>query len=163
MGMENPDPARQLLRHALATLAYRGGKVVRGAPDSFADFRASDKTRTPGQILAHIGDLLDWALSIARGNQQWRESQPLAWKDEVRRFFAGLEALDKHLSSESGPLESAAKLFQGPVADALTHVGQIAMLRRLAGAPVRGENYFVADIAAGRVGAEQPAPRREFD
>ena len=163
IGMDNPDPARQLLRHTLATLAYRGGKVLRGAPDAFAEFRASDKTRTPVQILAHIGDLLDWALSIARGKQQWRDSQPLVWKDEVRRFFAALEALDKHLASETGPLASADKFFQGPVADALTHVGQIAMLRRLAGAPVRGENYLVADIATGRVGAEQAAPHREFD
>ena len=54
-------------------------------------------------------------------------------------------------------------MFQGPIADALTHIGQIGMMRRMAGAPVRGENYFKADIAAGRVGAEQSAPRFEFD
>src|ERR1700677_4189043 len=88
------DPARQLLRHTLATLAYRGGKALRGAPDSFSDFDASPETRTPGQILAHIGDLLEWALSTARGQQQWHDSATLPWSDEVRRFFTALEAFD---------------------------------------------------------------------
>ncbi len=109
-----------------------------------------------------MGDLLDWALSIARGRQQWRDSAPLPWNEEVRRFFTALEAFDAYLASDS-PLEAPAeKLFQGPIADALTHVGQIAMLRRLAGAPVRAENYYVAKISIGCVGDDQPAPVREF-
>ncbi|MGA2212612.1 MAG: hypothetical protein ABSH31_04995 [Bryobacteraceae bacterium] len=156
------DRARQLLRHSLATLAYRGGKAVRGAPDSFADFHASSDTRTPGQILAHIGDLLEWASSAARGRQQWRESAPLPWPDEVRRFFAALEAFDAYLAFDSPLQAPAEKLFQAPIADALTHIGQIAMLRRMAGTPVRPENYYVAKIAAGSVGADQPAPVQEF-
>src|ERR1700733_14989820 len=160
--MRNSDPARQLLRHILATLAYRGGKAVRGASYTFADFHASPDTRTPGQILAHVGDLLEWGLSAARGQQQWHPSTPLPWPDEVRRFFAALEAFDSYLASES-PLEAPAeKLFQAPIADALTHIGQIAMLRRLAAAPVRAENYYVAMIAIGSVGADQPAPVQEF-
>ncbi len=158
-----PDPSRQLLRHTLATLAYRGGKAVRGAPATFADFRASASTRTPGQILAHIGDLLDWALCLAQGQQQWHDSPPLPWEKEVERFFAGLEKLENYLASGAELQATAEKLFQAPIADALTHVGQIAMLRRLAGAPVRGENYFVAEITAGRVGREQAAPQQEFD
>ncbi len=160
--MSSSDSARQLLRHTLATLAYRGGKAVRGAPDSFAEFHAAPDARTPGQILAHIGDLLDWALSTARGRQQWHDSTQLPWPEEVHRFFAALEALDAYLASD-GPLQAPAeKLFQAPIADALTHVGQIAMLRRLAGVPVRGENYYVAKIAIGTVGADQPAPVKEF-
>ena len=157
------DAARQLLRHALATLAYRGGKAVRGAPDSFAQFRASEKTRTPGEILAHIGDLMDWGLSIARGQQKWHDSTPLAWPDEVRRFHAALETFEAYLASGSVLHESAEKLFQGGVADALTHVGQIAMLRRMAGVPIRGESYYVAKIETGRVGADQAAPVKEFE
>ncbi len=97
------------------------------------DFHASPETRTPGQILAHIGDLLDWALSAARGQQQWHESAPLPWPEEVRRFFAALEAFDAYLASENPLHAPAEKLLQAPIADALTHVGQIAMLRRLAG------------------------------
>jgi hypothetical protein len=160
--MSQSDPARQLLRHTVATLAYRGCKAVRAAPDTFADFRASEDARTPAQILAHIGDLLDWGLSIARGQQKWSDSTPLAWHDEVHRFFAALEALDDYLASDF-PLEARPeKLFQGPISDALTHIGQIALLRRVAGAPVRGENFYVAKIAAGTVGADQPAPVREF-
>jgi hypothetical protein len=157
------DPKRQLLRHAVATLAYRGGKTLRGAPAGFAEFRASEGTRTPGQILAHLGDLLDWALCIAKGKQEWHDSPPLSWDQEVQRFSAALRAFDDYLAAPLPLGSSPEKLFQGPVADALTHIGQIAMLRRLAGSPVRGENYFRADIAAGRVGLEQAAPVREFD
>ncbi len=158
-----PEPARQLLRHTVATLAYRGGKAVRDAPDTFASFCAAPGTRTPAEILAHIGDLLDWALSIAQGEQRWHNSDPLPWSDEVRRFFAALEAFDAELASSSTLHAEPEKLFQGPIADALTHVGQLAMLRRLAAVPVRGENYYVATIEAGRVGSDQAAPRREFD
>lgn len=157
------DPARQLLRHTLATLAYRGGKVLRGAPDSFATFRTLEPSRSPAGILAHIGDLLDWGLSMAQGAQRWHNSTPLPWAEEEKRFFSALAALDAYLASSEPLAVPAEKLFQGPIADALTHVGQLALLRRLANFPIRGENYFVAKIEAGRVGPEQTAPVREFD
>jgi hypothetical protein len=151
-----------LLRHTVATLAYRGRKAVSNAPEGFDQFRVNESTRTPGQILAHIGDLLDWGLSIASGKQTWHDSTPRAWNDEIARFFAALEAFDAYLASGAPLHETEEKLFQGPIADALTHVGQIALLRRMASGPVKGENYHQAEIVAGRVGPEQAAPRREF-
>ena len=157
-----PAPEREFLRHTLATLAYRGGKALRGAPADFAAFRVAEGSRTPGEILAHLGDLLDWALSMAEGNQRWQNSEPIAWEDGARRFHAGLQAFDDYLASSAPLAVSAESLFQGPVADALTHVGQIAYLRRVAGGPVKGENYFKAEIVSGRVGPEQAAPKREF-
>jgi hypothetical protein len=157
------DPARQLLRHSLATVAYRAGKALRDAPDHFASFHIGDRTRTPAQILAHMGDLYDWALSIAEGQQSWHESTPLPWESELDRFFAALKKFDDYLAS-SQPLHSSAEgLMQAPIADSLHHVGQIAMLRRLAGSPVKGENYFKSEIAIGRVGLGQSVPRREFE
>jgi hypothetical protein len=162
MGSTTLDPGRAMLRHALATLAYRAAKTLRGAPSGFADFFAGQGVRTPGQILAHLGDLFDWALSIAAGKQAWNDSKPLPWEEEVERFFAALKRFDDFLASGEPVCAPAEKLFQGPVADALTHVGQIAMLRRLAGAPVRGESYFAAEIATGRVGAQQTPAKREF-
>jgi hypothetical protein len=156
------DSKRELLRHTLATLAYRAGKAVRGVPEGFADFQAGHGTRTPGQILAHIGDLMDWAWSIAAGQQAWSDSKPLPWDQEAARFFAALKKFDDFLASGEPLQAPAEKLFQGPIADALTHVGQIAILRRLAEAPMKGENYFKAEIETGRVGAEQAAPKREF-
>ncbi len=159
----SPDPARQLLRHTLATVAYRGGKALRGAPERFSTFHIGDKTRTPAQILAHLGDLFDWALSIAQGKPAWHDSAPLPWSAEIQRFFAAIQKFDDYLASSELLHGSAEGLFQGPVADALNHIGQIAMLRRLAGSPILGENYFKADIAAGHVGLEQSAPRREFE
>jgi hypothetical protein len=152
-----------MLRHTVATLAYRGGKALRDAPAGFAEFRGAEGTRTPGAILAHIGDLLDWALRLAQGSQEFHESETLDWAPGTERFFLLLAALDEYLGSEQPLGYPAGKIFQGPVADALTHIGQISMLRRMAGAPVRGENYFRAEIVAGRVGKEQAAPRREFD
>ena len=156
-------PERELLRHTVATLAYRGGKMIRGAPASFSQVRIQAGSRTAGEILAHIGDLLDWAVSVAKGAETWHDSKPQAWEADAARFFAGLQTLDAYLASPAPLACRADQLFQGPIADALTHVGQIAMLRRAAGAPVRGENYLRADIVAGRVGAEQTTPRREFD
>jgi hypothetical protein len=151
-----------MLRHTLATLAYRGGKTLRGVSENFGMFRAAPGTRTPVEILAHMGDLLDWAVGLADGRQAWHDSVPLAWDLEVTRFFAALRALDERLARDAPIGFPAERVFQGPIADALTHVGQIAMLRRLAGEPMRGENYFLAEIDAGRVGPEQKSSRREF-
>jgi hypothetical protein len=154
---------RELLRHTVATLAYRGGKALRGAPAGFATFRAGESSRTPLEILAHLGDLFDWAVALCEGRHTWRNAEPGSWESEAERFFDGLRRFDEILASDAPLGFPVEKLFQGPIADALTHVGQIAMLRRLAGAPVKGENYFKAEIQAGRVGREQAAARVEFD
>jgi len=154
---------REFLRHTLATLAYRAAKATRGAPDTFATFQAGPTSRTPVEVLAHMGDLLDWALYLARGEQNWHDSMPLPWDREVARFFAALDAFDAYLASEEPLGWSAERLFQGPIADALTHTGQLTMLRRLAGAPVRGENYARATITAGTVGISQAVATYEFD
>ncbi len=152
---------REFLRHTVATLAYRGGKVVRDAPANLATLKLRDTTRTPLEILAHVNDLLDWAMRMANSEFRWTTSTPESWDAEVARFFATLPQLDAALGTEASIDER--KIFQGPIADALTHIGQIAMLRRIAGAPVRAENYFKADIAAGRVGREQTVPKVEWD
>jgi hypothetical protein len=154
------DDKIALLRHTLATLAYRGGKALRDAPPEFAHF--SGATRTPGMILAHIGDLLDWALAMSNGRQEWHDSPAAEWDAGMARFFAALEALDARLAAAEPPAVSPERLFQGPIADALTHVGQIAMLRRMAGCPFHGENYFAAEVVVGRVGAKQAPPRKPF-
>lgn len=151
---------RELLRHTLATLAYRAARALDGAPDSFALFDGCE--RQPDQILAHMGDLFDWALSIAQGSQRWHNSTPLPWSEEKARFFATLQAFDAYLASNAPLQASAEALFQGPIADALTHTGQLAMMRRLSGSKIPGENYFVAQIAGGQVNANQPAPVKTF-
>lgn len=159
----NAQAERTLLRHTVATLAYRGGKATRGAPADFSSVRAPNGSRSAGEILAHVGDLFDWALSLADGGHTWRAQPPQAWDQDVARFFDVLARFDARLASDAPLKCRAEQLFQGPIADALTHVGQIALLRRLAGSPVRAENYFQADIVSGRVGAEQTTPRKEFD
>jgi hypothetical protein len=155
--------ARELLRHTVATISYRVAKVVRDAPPHYADFEAGQNCRTPRQILAHIGDLFDWALSLSKGERRWHSSEPLPWPDEVERFFGSVQRFDDFLGG-SEPLQvSPDKIMQGPLSDAMNHLGQLAILRRLAGAPIRGENYYKADIAMGRVGREQSSPKLEFD
>jgi hypothetical protein len=157
------DSQREFLRHTVATLAYRGGKAVSSAPEGFGTARVCPTSRSAVEILAHIGDLLDWALRLAKGKDVWNPAAPQSWEAEVRRFFDGLRSLDSFLAGDTPLGYPAEKVFQGPIADALTHVGQLATLRRLAGSPVRGEDYFQAEITIGRVGPEQSAIRVEFD
>ena len=156
------NPKRELLRHTLATLAYRGAKAVRDAPDSFASFQAADTVRTPLQILTHIGDLMDWALSMAKGAESWHNAEPLPWPEEIERFHGALARFDEFLACDSELACTCERLFQGAIADSLTHVGQLTILRRIASAPIRGENYSVAQIEAGRVGADQAPAKYEF-
>jgi hypothetical protein len=156
----DPAQARSFLRHTLDTLAYRAGKALRGAPEGFAAFRPAEGSRSAVEILAHMGDLFDWALSMARGRETWNNATPLAWEAEQVRFFAALLAFDEYLAGGAELHISPERLFQGPIADALTHTGQIAQLRRLAGGAVRGENYSRAEIVAGRVGSEPAEPGR---
>ena len=159
----NSESHNVMFRHCIATMAYRAEKTLRDIPENFSTFHFDVKSRTPVEILAHMGDLIDWALSMAKGKSVWHESVPQDWNGEVARFYDSVKQFDMYLASGgmiSCPLE---KLFQGPIADALTHIGQLAMLRRIAGVPIRGENYFVADIIVGRVGPDQSKPRKEFD
>ena len=157
------DPSRALLRHAVATVAYRGAKACRDAPPGFAEFRPADGSRSAGEILSHIGDLYDWATQMARGSWTWNTASLLPWNQQIARFHATLREFDGHLASDA-PLGFPAEiLFQGPVADSLTHIGQIAALRRLAGSPIRGESYARAEITAGRIGPDQAKSVVEFD
>jgi hypothetical protein len=157
------DATRAFLRHTVATVAYRGGKAVRDAPASFASFSGDGSDRTAVKILAHIGDLYDWALTQAKGAEAWNNSTALPWEREVERFHAALQRFDDYLASDAPLAATPEQLFQGAIADSLTHVGQLAILRRLGGARMKSENYSKADIVAGKVGQEQTAPRREFE
>jgi hypothetical protein len=150
------------VRHLAATLAYRAAKVLHEPPDGFATTAFGAATRRPVAIVAHMADLMAWGVTLARGEYAWKPEGGDDWDAEVRRFFANLETIDSELAASgfSGSLE---KLVQGPLADALTHVGQLAMLRGMAGSPVRPESYARAEIVRGRVGRSQSPPRAEFD
>ena len=160
------DPTTRLfLRHALATLAYRAGKTVRGTPEAFGSYRATPDSPTPNSILAHMGDLMDWVLRMVQGEFKWTTATPLPWDQEIVRFFAALTALDDYLATGATIGWDPGRVFQGGIADALTHTGQLAMLRRLSGFKMKGESYARADVVIGRVGLEQtpPDPQFEFD
>jgi hypothetical protein len=154
--------AQAALRQLAATLAYRAAKALRGVPPSFAHYTCGESTRTPVRIVAHMADLMAWGTSIAKGGYEWKAEGGNDWNTEVERFFAGLAALDAALAAEdfNGSIE---RLIQGPLADALTHVGQLAMMRGMAGIPVRPESYAKATITIGRVGPDQAPAGREFD
>lgn len=154
------DVKRELLRHFVATVAYRGGIAVSGAPADFASFRAIETARTPGELLAHLGDLLEGSLHLSKGEMVYLSSPALPWGEGVSRFFSAVKRLDDYLESGAPLSCPAEKLIQGPIGDALTHVGQLVLLRRAAGKPVRAESYFTAEIVAGAVTEESFA---EFD
>lgn len=149
-----PDLKRELLRHLIATLVYRAGVAISDAPENFAAFKIGETLRTPGEILAHIGDLLEGSLRLMKGEFVHLNSAPLLWNEEVARFFTAAKEFDSYLASDALLGQSIEKIMQGPISDALTHVGQIVMLRRAAGAPVRAEGYFNAEIVAGKIGKE---------
>jgi hypothetical protein len=151
------------IRHLLATLAYRASKVLRDVPPQFAAFSIGTPARRPVQIVAHLADLMTWGVTLSRGEYVWAAGGSEDWQTEVTRFFAALEALDRQLATSALPSGAGEKLIQGPLADALTHVGQLAMLRGIAGAAIRPESYAKAEIVSGRVGLDQAAPKREFD
>jgi hypothetical protein len=155
--------SHQLLRHTVATLAYRAQKALHGAPPEFASYRLSPASRTPLEILSHLGDLMEWAERMAHGEYRWTPVPQHDWEAASDRFFQGLLALDAAISTSPLSEYPADVIFQGPIADALTHVGQLSMLRGVAGAPVRPESYARAEIQIGRVGKEQSAERKEFD
>lgn len=148
------DVKRELLRHVVATVGYRGGIAVSGAPENFAEFRVDETARTAGEILAHIGDLLEGSLYLVKGEFVYLTSSPLPWGEEVSRFFSAVKGFDSYLSSDAPLACEVEKLIQGPMGDALTHIGQIVMLRRVAGKPVRVESYFTIELVAGSVTEE---------
>jgi len=158
----SPDETA-FLRHTLATLAYRAEKVLRDVPSHFATHKLGETTRTPLELVGHLGDLIEWALALSDGHWTWKADSVGNWNGDVDRFFASLSKLDARLASGTPPGYSAKLIFQGPVADALTHVGQLAMLRGHAGAPITPESFGRAEIAAGRVGREQSKKRVEFE
>jgi hypothetical protein len=157
------NSSHAFVRHLVATLAYRASKVLREVPPGFAEFSVHPGTRLPVQIVAHLGDLMGWAARMVQGEYLWKPEGGGDWDTEVRRFFDGLSTLDNLLALEQPFVHPPEILIQGPLADALTHVGQLAMLRGAAGMPVRGESYAKAEIVVGRVGIEQAKPGREFD
>lgn len=159
----DPESTRAFQRHLVATLAYRAAKVLRDVPASFPEFSNGPSTRLPVQILAHMGDLVGWAVRMVEGEYVWRPEGTNDWDTELRRFFDGLATLDRLLAADAPARHSPELLVQGPLADALTHVGQIGLLRGAAGCPVRPESYARAEIVAGRVGLDQAPPGREFD
>jgi hypothetical protein len=148
---ETLDLKREMLRHLVATLAYRGRVAVLNAPEDFADFRLSETTRTPAELLAHIGDNLQGSLYLMQGEMVYLNSLPLSWEEEIARFFINIKEFDAYLASDAPLAQPVEKIMQGPIADALTHVGQIVMMRRLAGAPVQADSYFNAQIIAGKI------------
>lgn len=154
---------RTFLRHVVATLAYRSEKVLRDAPPGFEAHRIGEKSRTPLELVGHLGDLIEWALSLADGQWLWKAASRGDWNSDVERYFDALSRLDARLAASTALGHPAQQIFQGPLADAFTHVGQIAMLRGHFGAPVRPESFAKAEIRIGRVGRDQSTARKEFD
>jgi hypothetical protein len=152
------QPARALLQHFLAAIAYRTQKALRGAPAGFADFRAGENVRTPHELVWHMTRVIGYAGTMLRGGE-FKPPAMDSFEAEVERFHATLEALRRDLGDDALQARIADEQFlQGPLSDAMTHVGQLAMLRRLSGAPIPPENFIFAQVRTEHVGREQPLP-----
>ncbi|MGB7069580.1 MAG: hypothetical protein WBD22_08805 [Pyrinomonadaceae bacterium] len=144
------DPKRQLLRHMVGTVWFRGSIALANAPARFAEFRVTEDTRSSAEILAHIGDLLVGSYRLMNGEFVEPVSKPLPWSEETSRFAAAVKDLDVFLASDTPLAYPVEQFVQGPIGDALTHVGQIVMLRRIAGVPIQHVPYFSAEIVPGK-------------
>lgn len=151
------EAERRLLQHALAAIAYRARKAVSGSPPEFADFRAGPGVRTPHQLLRHMSDVLGYARVTFSGGS-WRAHTLPTFEEEVTRLHEQLALLNDIIAVEEFAEFTPDQLLQGPISDTLTHVGQLAMLRRLSGSPIPPENFIVADIDTGNVGPDQAPP-----
>lgn len=155
------DRDRALLRHYLAAIAYRTQKALRDAPDSFPAFTAGHQVRTPAELLRHMTSLLGYTRTFFVGGTYPIDPDPLpTFAEEIRRFHDLLGAVGDLLAADAPCRLSGEQLLQGPLADVMTHVGQLALLRRLADAPVPPENFIYADVRAERLGPDQPPPAR---
>jgi hypothetical protein len=150
---------RALLTHFLAALAYRTQKALRGAPDNFGSFRIKDGVRTPSELVRHMTSVLGYARTFFVGGSYWPDPLPTL-SDEIERFHQMIELLAQHLRNGDSFLNDITeeRLLQGPLADAMTHAGQLAMLRRLVGDPVPPENFIVAQIKSDSLGIDQADP-----
>lgn len=156
---ESPPPElirRDLLRHFLAAIAYRTQKALRGAPVGFAGFRAAPGVRTPHELLRHMSDVLGYARTTFTGGT-WRARTLPTFGEEITRFHEILEDLGSMIATQDFDLATPEQLLQGPLADVMTHAGQLAMLRRLEGSPVPPEDFIVADVDPDNLGTDQPA------
>jgi len=161
------DPSkRELLVHFLAAIAYRTQKALRNAPAEFGDFRPVDGVRTPAELVRHMTSVLGYARTFFTGGSFWPDALPTL-TDEIDRFHQTLEDLGRYVQSEEQRCTlTAEQLLHGPLSDAMTHAGQLAMLRRMAGDPVPPENFIYAAIDNGRLGrdqAEPAAPDKEWN
>jgi hypothetical protein len=149
---------RQMLRHFLAALAYRTQKALRGGPESFANFSAGSNARTPHELIVHMRSVLGYARTFFIGGI-YPQPVPEDWEKDIEAFHEMLGDLGRYLDSDT-PLQNTTeeRMLQGPFSDAMTHAGQIAMLRRLAGSPVASENFIVADVSPDNLSASQPDP-----
>lgn len=151
------DDEDRLLRHFLASIAYHASKAIRDAPPGYPELDAGMGVRTPRQILHHVTGVLCYAHSFYERYETTRFSQE-PWGGEVDRFYETLRRLDASMATGKPREVSGTQLLQGPLSDAMAHIGQMLMLRRLAGSPVPSENFIYADIRVGRVGPDQPEP-----
>jgi hypothetical protein len=157
--MGTMDDKRAMLGHFLGALAYRTQKALRGCPESFGDFDAGNRTRSPKALVRHMTSVLGYSRTFFVGGRYWPDELP-TFADEIARFHEMLASVKQHLDDGS-PLNGITEeqMLQGPFSDAMTHAGQLAMLRRLAGIPVPPENFIEAEISADNVSANQPEPK----
>ena len=150
---------RVLLKHFLAALAYRTQKALRDAPPEFGSFKPPADVRTPQELVRHMTSVLGYSRTYFIGGS-YRPEALNSLEEEVSRFHLMLEDLGQHLANGTPLLGEMTEeqLLQGPFADAMTHAGQLAMLRRFAGSPVAPENFIVADIKHNQLGSNQPKP-----
>ena len=150
----------ELLRHMLATIAYRFQKTVRNTTEEFGVFRNTRDTRTPIEIINHMYDVLNKTkIFIEKERYDKTSTAQLELRLEIERFHRVLNNLDVVLSEKELDIKFSKRLLQGPLSDVLCHIGQIAMLSGQSGNKIKGEDFFSAKIMTGNTSSEQALPK----
>ncbi len=134
------------IQHFLKVLSYRFEKAIHNAAESYPKHASGHGIRTPLELLGHMNGVLEFAISSLK-NQPRRNIPEQSWQEQITLYYEKLKELNQLMQENSFDTDTLERILQGPLADAMTHIGQLAMMRRLANSAIAGENYFAADMS----------------
>ena len=161
---DTPDEMHMgnIMARMIDGLGFRYYWATEGLRPEDLQFQFSDSSRTAEETLTHLLGLSNFVATVANGSPIVlpRDLEELSWEDMRTKTLTNLkEAREKFASSDKATFDELVIKFQrgentsevpfwnllnGPLADAIYHVGQIVASRRASGNPIDpGVNVFM--------------------